>query len=66
MTVTSETPGLGPGEGRERGPLFDVVFKLVPVLTVEKSLFEQRVGSLSRRKMSDVDRGLQLALGLRT
>lgn len=35
------------------------------VMTVDKSLFSEQQGSLSRRVMADVDRGLALALGLR-
>lgn len=34
------------------------------VMTVDKALFEKQQGSLSRRVMADVDRGLALALGL--
>jgi mRNA-degrading endonuclease toxin of MazEF toxin-antitoxin module len=34
------------------------------VMTVNKSLFEKQQGSLSSRVMSEVDRGLALALGL--
>ena len=34
------------------------------VMTVDKSLFAEQAGSLSRRVMSDVDQGLALALGL--
>lgn len=34
------------------------------VMTIDKSMFVEQQGSLSRRVMSDVDRGLALALGL--
>jgi mRNA interferase MazF len=34
------------------------------VMSADKSFFTEQVGSLSRRIMSDVDRGLALALGL--
>lgn len=34
------------------------------VVMVDKSLLTEQQGSLSRRVMSDVDRGLALALGL--
>jgi hypothetical protein len=33
-------------------------------MSADKSFFTEQVGSLSRRIMSDVDRGLALALGL--
>ena len=34
------------------------------VMTIDKSLFEQRVGVLSRRQLEALDDGLRLALGL--
>ena len=34
------------------------------VMTVDKSLFAEQQGSLSRRMMAEVDQGLALALGL--
>lgn len=34
------------------------------VMTIDKSIFVEQQGSLSRRVTSDVDRGLTLALGL--
>jgi mRNA-degrading endonuclease toxin of MazEF toxin-antitoxin module len=34
------------------------------VMTVDKSLFDKQPGSLSKRVMAEVDRGLALALGL--
>ena len=49
---------------RETGLPRPSVALVCQVVTVDKSLFEQRVGSLSRRKLSEVDRGLRLALGL--
>jgi mRNA interferase MazF len=36
------------------------------VMTVDKSLFTEQQGSVSRRVLSDVDRGLALALGLQS
>jgi hypothetical protein len=33
-------------------------------MTVDKSLFDKQQGSLSKRVMAEVDRGLALALGL--
>ena len=49
---------------RETGLPRPSVALVCHVVTVNKSLFEQRVGSLSRLKLSEVDRGLRLALGL--
>jgi mRNA interferase MazF len=34
------------------------------VMTIDNSLFTEQRGSLARRVMSDIDRGLALALGL--
>lgn len=34
------------------------------VTTVDKSLFDERVGTLSKRRLRDIDEGLALALGL--
>jgi mRNA interferase MazF len=36
------------------------------VTTVDKSLFDERVGTLSKRRIHDIDEGLTLALGLRS
>lgn len=44
----------------------DSVVLVCQVMTVDKSLLTERQGSLSRRTMAEVDRGLALALGLQT
>ena len=49
---------------RETGLPKPSVALVCQVLTVDKQLFDERVGSLSRRKLVDVERGLRLALGL--
>jgi mRNA interferase MazF len=36
------------------------------VMTVDKSLLDERVGSLSKRRLNDLDEGLTLVLGLRS
>jgi len=41
-----------------------VVVLVCQAMTVDKALFAAQQGSLSRRVMSHVDRGLALALGL--
>jgi mRNA interferase MazF len=49
---------------RESGLAKPSVALVCQVVTVDKSLFESRVGSLSRRKLAEVDQGLRLVLGL--
>jgi mRNA interferase MazF len=54
VEVTSKQSGL---------PKASVVL-VCQVMTIDKAMFVEQQGSLSRRVMSDVDRGLSLALGL--
>jgi mRNA interferase MazF len=62
----SAAPGNVALEARDTGLARASVALVCQVMTIDKSLLTERVGSLSRRVMSKLDAGLSLALGLPT
>ena len=69
VAITSNTRlGSGPGnvrcQPRETGLARESVANVSQVLTVDKSLLTERVGTLPARTLTEVEDGLRLVLGL--
>lgn len=51
-------------DGKKSGLSRPSVVLVCQVMTVDKSLFDEQVGTLSKRQLRELDEGLMLALGL--